>query len=145
MGEKVEKHMIAFGNQQLHILEIHDLASYIAKLFQDRVNFPYLPRQDPPINPFNFEELDDLFDKTMKGGKNYRMALKSLKQRKIITVKSDLDKYRARFGCNDITQDHLLQARKSMHWRISPNDAFDYNSCRFPSPDHNYIRFSEIE
>ena len=59
------------------------------------------------------------------------MDLESLIQRIVITDKLDLDKYRARFGCNDITQDHLLQARKALLWRTLPNDVLDYNLSIF--------------
>ena len=59
------------------------------------------------------------------------MAFKSLKQQKIRTINPDLVKYRERFGCNDITQDHLLQARKALLWRELPNDVLDYNLSIF--------------
>ena len=54
------------------------------------------------------------------------MALKTLKQRNIKTINPDLEKYRTRFGCNDITQEHLLQARKALLFRELPNDVLDY-------------------
>ena len=59
------------------------------------------------------------------------MAFKTLKQRKIRTINPDLAKYRERFGCNDITQDHLLQARKALIWRELPNNVLDYKLSIF--------------
>ena len=121
----------AFGKQRTKITYIGRLRSHITKLFQDQINFPYLPKQDPPFDPYTFEEVDKLFENSKKGGKNYRVAFKSLKQRKIRTINPDLAKYRERFGCNDITQEHLLLARKALLWRELPNDVLDYNLSIF--------------
>ena len=80
----------AFGKQYKQHTNIRGLRAHITKLFQDRINFPYLPKQDPPVDPYTFEEVDELFEKSKKGGKNYRVALKSLNQRKIRTINPDL-------------------------------------------------------
>ena len=49
----------AFGKQQKQITYIGCLRSYITKLFQDRVNFPYFPKQNPPLDPYTFEEVEN--------------------------------------------------------------------------------------
>ena len=84
-----------------------------------------------PIDPHAFEEVVELFEKSKKGGKNYRVVLKSLNQWKIRTINPDQAKYRERFGCNDITQEHILLAIKALLWRELPNDVLDYNLSIF--------------
>ena len=69
----------AFGKQYKQHTNIRGLRAHITKLFQDRVNFPYFPKQDPPFNPYTFEEVDKLFHRSKKGGNNYRVAFKTLK------------------------------------------------------------------
>ena len=56
----------AFGKQWKQHTNIGGLKAHITKLFQDRVNFPYLPKQDPPVDPHTFEEVDELLQRNIK-------------------------------------------------------------------------------
>ena len=47
----------AFGKQYKQHTNIRGLKAHITKLFQDRVNFPYLPKQDPPVDPYTYVEV----------------------------------------------------------------------------------------
>ena len=53
----------AFGKQYKQVTYIGKLRSHITKLFQDPINFPYLPKQDPLFDLYTFEEVDELFER----------------------------------------------------------------------------------
>merc|ERR1711895_123633 len=58
-----------------------------------------------------WEELSDLFENTVKGGKNYR---EDLYQRKLLKI--DISKEKLRFKADNLSADEALLSRQRLHW-----------------------------
>merc|ERR1712121_197710 len=64
-----------------------------------------------PTEGWYWEELSDLFENTVKGGKNYREVLY---QRKLLKI--DISKEKSRFKAENLSADEALLSRQSLHW-----------------------------
>merc|ERR1712215_310692 len=108
-GNKLTK---VFGPQISNWLGVKRLQNFVKKLpTKVPLKVPSIPTQSPPTQGWYWEELSDLFENTVKGGKNYREVLY---QRKLLKI--DISKEKSRFKADNLSADEALLSLQSLHW-----------------------------
>merc|ERR1712120_20542 len=101
-----------FGPQISNWLGVKRLQNFVKKLpTKIPSKVPSIPTQSPPTQGWYWEELSDLFENTVKGGKNYREVLF---QRRLLKI--DISKEKSQFKADNLCTDEALLSRQSLHW-----------------------------
>ena len=122
-------------------ISINTLKLHIKTLLTNPNKFQSLPLQEIPKDGYFFEELSDLFYVSERGGKNYRSALKTVKNGQKVKIEAE----KSRFGCNDTDTDDILNARRALHWHELGNEILDtnlrlfYGKTKFAAQLSNFV------